>query len=201
MKKSDSPLSGFAASPSRFAGGTTPSPRGGSCSASLAFGRAGFAGSARYRALFVAVALCCGAGSALAQQAVPAVPAITAAPASEVAPAAAPQQPVGMQEYLQMVVRNQPQLAAQRLQIGIAQADSRTAAAFPNPTASYSSKPGEKQWGIEQPLPIFGQRRLRMENARKGETAARANVEVAVATTLNDAATAFIDLLMTQQRL
>ncbi|WP_269112036.1 TolC family protein [Delftia acidovorans] len=210
MKKSDSPLSGFAASPSRFAGGTTPSPRGGSCSASLAFGRAGFAGSARYRALFVAVALCCGAGSALAQQAVPAapavpggaaVPAITAVPASEVAPAAAPQQPVGMQEYLQMVVRNQPQLAAQRLQIGIAQADSRTAAAFPNPTASYSSKPGEKQWGIEQPLPIFGQRRLRMENARKGETAARANVEVAVATTLNDAATAFIDLLMTQQRL
>jgi len=106
-----------------------------------------------------------------------------------------------MQEYLQMVVRNQPQLAAQRLQIGIAQADSRTAAAFPNPSASYSSKPGEKQWGIEQPLPIFGQRRLRMENARKGETAARANVEVAVATTLNDAATAFIDLLMTQQRL
>ncbi len=207
MKKSDSPLSGFAASPSRFAGGTTPSPRGGSCSASLAFGRAGFAGSARYRALFVAVALCWGAGSALAQQAVPAVPggtavpAITAAPASEVAPAAAPQQPVGMQEYLQMVVRNQPQLAAQRLQIGIAQADSRTAAAFPNPTASYSSKPGEKQWGIEQPLPIFGQRRLRMVNARKGETAARANVEVAVATTLNDAATAFIDLLMTQQRL
>ena len=73
------------------------------------------------------------------------MPAITAAPASEVAPAA-PQQPVGMQEYLQMVVRNQPQLAAQRLQIGIAQADSRTAAAFPNPSASYSSKPGEKQW-------------------------------------------------------
>ncbi|MDP1159728.1 hypothetical protein, partial [Klebsiella variicola] len=70
------------------------------------------------------------------------MPAITAAPASEVAPAAAPQQPVGMQEYLQMVVHNQPQLAAQRLQIGIAQADSRTAAAFPNPSASYSSKPG-----------------------------------------------------------
>jgi cobalt-zinc-cadmium efflux system outer membrane protein len=129
------------------------------------------------------------------------VPAITAAPASEVSPAAAPQQPVGMQEYLQMVVRNQPELAAQRLQIGIAKADSRTAAAFPNPTVSYSSKPSEKQWSIEQPLPIFGQRRLRMENARKGETAARANVEVAVATTLNDAATAFIDLLMTQQRL
>jgi cobalt-zinc-cadmium efflux system outer membrane protein len=123
------------------------------------------------------------------------VPAITAAPASEVSPAAAPQQPVGMQEYLQMVVRNQPELAAQRLQIGIAKADSRTAAAFPNPTVSYSSKPSEKQWSIEQPLPIFGQRRLRMENARKGETAARANVEVAVATTLNDAATAFIDSL------
>ncbi|HBK01390.1 MAG TPA: hypothetical protein DDZ62_16575 [Delftia acidovorans] len=48
MKKSDSPLSGFAASPSRFAGGTTPSPRGGSCSASLAFGRAGFEGSGLY---------------------------------------------------------------------------------------------------------------------------------------------------------
>ena len=40
-----------------------------------------------------------------------------------------------------------------------------------------------------------------MENARKGETAARANVEVAVASTLSDAATAFINLLMTQQRL
>ncbi|WP_280191857.1 TolC family protein [Delftia sp. PS-11] len=165
----------------------------------LDLGRAGFSDRAPYRALAMAVALCCAAGSALAQQAAPAMTA--AAPASEAAPAAAPQAPVGLQEYLQLVVRNQPRLAADRLQISAAQADSRTAAAFPNPTASYGSKPGEKLWGIEQPLPIFGQRRLRMENARKGEATARANVDVAVVATLGDAAQAFIDLLMAQQRL
>nr|WP_156919888.1 TolC family protein [Comamonas composti] len=116
-------------------------------------------------------------------------------------PPAMPQQALGMQEYLQLVVANRPQLAADRLLLDLAKADSKSAAVFPNPTVNYGNKPGEREWGIEQPLPIFGQRGMRMENARKGETTARAQVDVAVAGSLGDAAEAFIELLMTQQRL
>ena len=113
----------------------------------------------------------------------------------------APQQPVSLEEYLRLVVRNQPGLAADRLQLNLAKADSKTAAAFPNPSAHYVQKRGEKEWGIEQPLPIFGQRGMRMENARKGEVSAAENVNVAVASTLSDAAHAFNGLLVAQQRL
>lgn len=147
--------------------------------------------------LMVALALGFAAGPALAQQARTAVAVSAQAPAQ----AAVPSQALAMQEYLQLVVANRPQLAADRLALDLAKADSKSAALLPNPSVHYGNKPGEREWGIEQPVPIFGQRGMRMENARKGETAARAQVDVAVATSLGDAAQAFIDLLMAQQRL
>ena len=114
---------------------------------------------------------------------------------------AAPATPVGLEEYLRLVLSNQRSLAADRLQLGLARADSRTAAAFPNPSAHYYSKRDEKEWGVEQPVPIFGQRGMRIENARRGERTAAANVQVSVATVMSDAAHAFNELLVAQQRL
>lgn len=111
-----------------------------------------------------------------------------------------PQQPITLQEYLRLVVRNQPGLAASRLETDIARADSVTAGAFPNPSINAYGKPGEHGLGIEQPIPIFGQRGLRIENAKKGEIAAAAHVDVAVNAAINDAAQAFNELLVAQKR-
>ncbi|WP_353234936.1 TolC family protein [Diaphorobacter ruginosibacter] len=152
-------------------------------------------------ALAVAALLACAAAQGATAQALdgPAQPA--AAAAAVVGDAAAPAQPVTLEEYLRLVARNQPSLAADRLETGLARADTRTASAFPNPTASAYGKPGEHGVGIEQPIPIFGQRGLRIENARKGELAAAAHVDVAITAAMNDAAQAFNELLIAQKRL
>ncbi|WP_425414305.1 TolC family protein [Ottowia thiooxydans] len=113
----------------------------------------------------------------------------------------APQHPVTLEEYLRLVVRNQPALAAEQLQVNLARADSRTARAFPNPSIAVSRKPGEREWSVQQPLPIFGQRSARIEQARKGETTAAEHARAAVATTLDEAAQAFNELLVAQRRL
>ena len=55
---------------------------------------------------------------------------------------AMPQQPVTLEEYLRLVVRNQPSLAADRLETGLARADTTAASAFPNPTLQAYGKPG-----------------------------------------------------------
>ncbi|WP_226858181.1 TolC family protein [Diaphorobacter aerolatus] len=127
------------------------------------------------------------------------VPVASAAPVAA-GQAATPQQPVTFEEYLRLVARNQPSLAADRLETGLARADTRKASAFPNPTASAYGKPGEHGVGIEQPIPIFGQRGARIENAKKGEITAAAHVDVAVNNALNEAAQAFNELLVAQKR-
>ena len=142
----------------------------------------------------------CGAAMAVQAQTVTA-PSGAPVVSEAASPAAMPQQPVAWEEYLRMVLRNNPSLAADRLEVGLARADTRTAGAFPNPTASYSNKPGEKSLGIDQPIPIFGQRRQRIATAHQGEVTAAAHVDQAVASALNDAAQAFNDLLIAQQRL
>lgn len=154
----------------------------------------------KWQPLALAAALGCGLawGQSGAEGTAAGVPAAGAPVAGTRVPA--PAQPVTLEEYLRLVVQNQPSLAAERLQIGLAQADSRAAAAFPNPAIHYSHKRGEKEWGIEQPLPIFGQRGMRIENARRAEVAAAANVEVAEAVSMSDAAHAFNELLVAQQR-
>lgn len=145
----------------------------------------------KWHFLAVAAALCCGAVNAAD---------LASGAEAVTSPVAAPVAPVTLQEYLRLVVQNQPALAAERMQTALAKADSRTASAFPNPAAHYSSKRGEKEWGVKQPIPIFGQRGMRMENAKLGEKAAVANADVAVAVTMSDAAHAFNELLVAQQR-
>ena len=145
----------------------------------------------KWHFLAVAAALCCGAVNAAD---------LASGAEAVTSPVAAPVAPVTLQEYLRLVVQNQPALAAERMQTALAKADNRTASAFPNPAAHYSSKRGEKEWGVEQPIPIFGQRGMRMENAKLGEKAAVANADVAVAVTMSDAAHAFNELLVAQQR-
>lgn len=143
----------------------------------------------KWHSLAMAAALCCGAFSGLAHAAdAMDAPAQNSAAAGRMA---APVQPVTLQEYLRIVVQNQPNLAADRMQLDLARADSKTAATISNPAMHYSSKRGEKEWGVEQAIPIFGQRGMRIENARLGEKAAAANADVAVAVTMSDAAHAF----------
>lgn len=155
----------------------------------------------KWHSLAMAAALCCGAFSGTSHAADAAVtPTLSAASERIAGQVAAPAQPVTLQEYLRIVVQNQPALAADRMQLDLAKADSKTAATFSNPVAHYSNKRGEKEWGVEQAIPIFGQRGMRIENARLGEQAAAANSDVAVATTLSDAAHAFNELLVAQQR-
>ena len=152
--------------------------------------------------LTLAALLVCGLttlSSAMAQTANGSAP-VTAAAQMAPAASAMPQQPVTLEEYLRMVVRNRPSLAADRMESGIARADTRTASAFPNPSVSAYVKPGEHGIGIDQPIPIFGQRGARIETAKKGELAADAHVELAVNAVLNDAAQAFNDLLVAQKR-
>ena len=146
----------------------------------------------KWHFLAVAAALCCGAVNAadLASGAEAVTSSVAVAPAG----------PVTLQEYLRIVVQNQPNLAADRMQLDLARADSKTAATISNPAMHYSSKRGEKEWGVEQAIPIFGQRGMRIENARLGEKAAAANADVAVAVTMSDAAHAFNELLVAQQR-
>ncbi|WP_240933255.1 TolC family protein [Diaphorobacter sp. HDW4B] len=152
--------------------------------------------------LTLAALLVCGLttlSSAMAQTANGSAP-VTAAAQMAPAASAMPQQPVTLEEYLRMVVRNRPSLAADRMEAGLARADTRTASAFPNPSVSAYGKPGEHGIGIDQPIPIFGQRGARIETAKKGELAADAHVELAVNAVLNDAAQAFNDLLVAQKR-
>lgn len=112
-----------------------------------------------------------------------------------------PAQPVTLEEYLRLVARNHPALAAERLQVDAARADTRAARSFANPSVSYTRQPSERQWSIEQPLPLFGQRGARIENAQRGEAAAAAHAEAARTATLDEAARAFNALLVAQARL
>lgn len=127
-------------------------------------------------------------------------------------PAAAQQQPVAgaaapvpaqvsLIEYLQLVARSNPQLMAQRLDVKAAEADTVTAGTWPNPTVSYNRHRFENSVSMEQPLPIFGQRSQRIKTARQAEQAAAMQVQGNVQDLLNDAAHAFIEVQIAQQKL
>ena len=108
---------------------------------------------------------------------------------------------VSLIEYLQLVARNSPQLMAQRLEVKAAQADTQTARAWPNPTVSYNRHRYENSVSVEQPLLVFGQRSQRIKTARQAEQAAAMQVQGNVQDLLNDAAHAFIDVQIAQQKL
>lgn len=142
----------------------------------------------------LAVALLCAALAPLLAAA-QGQPAVAAA-----APVSVPEQ-ITLTEYLQLVVRNSPQLMAQRLEVKAAQADTTTASAWPNPTVSYNRHRFENSWSVEQPLPIFGQRSQRIKTARQAEQAAAMQVQGNVQELVNEAAHAFIGVQIAQQKL
>ena len=107
---------------------------------------------------------------------------------------------VSLNEYLQLVARNSAQLKADRTRITAAQADTRTAGTWPNPTVGVSKQPQEKDLSISQPLPIFGQLSQRVKTARQAEDVAAAQVDSSVQEIMNEAAGAFNEVLVAQRR-
>ncbi len=145
-----------------------------------------------------AVALACWLVAAGGAWATPgAAPGVAMAP---VAQAAAPAGPVTLVEYLALVRHQSPALRAEALRVDAARADVRSASALPNPTLSYGHRRGEREAGLEQPLPIFGQRGARIDGARLGVATTAAQVDAAAADVLYEAARDFIALLVAQER-
>jgi cobalt-zinc-cadmium efflux system outer membrane protein len=113
---------------------------------------------------------------------------------------------IGLPAFLELVRWNSPALRTERLRVDAARADLVTAGTLPNPLLSTSRQPGirgesgERQVAVEQPLPIFGQRGLRVENARLGIAAARDQVAVGVAGVLREAGRGFVALQVAQER-
>ncbi|WPB55528.1 TolC family protein [Xylophilus sp. GOD-11R] len=144
--------------------------------------------------------LCAGMEGAAAQARPAAVPppAVFTLPAGDIASSRPPQ--LSLDTFLALVRSENPALLADRYLVDMARADLRTASTLPNPAISHGRGAGERQTAIEQPIPLFGQRGMRMEGARRGIDATAANVEALAAGTLRDAAGAFVALLAAQER-
>lgn len=108
---------------------------------------------------------------------------------------------LGLVEFLSLVRAQNPVLRSMPLRQGMAQADVRTASTWTNPSVHYSHKPDEKEWGIEQPLPIFGQIGMRTEAAKLAAASTRADMQVEAQDLLIQAANRFAELLVAQEKL
>lgn len=117
--------------------------------------------------------------------------------------ASAPRLPqsLGLVEFLSLVRKDNPALRAMPLQQGMDQADVRTASTWANPSVHYGRKPDEKEFGVEQPLPIFGQISMRTEAARLAAAAAQADRAAQTQDILSQAAQRFATLLVAQEKL
>lgn len=147
------------------------------------------------RALSLALLLALSAGMAFAQVSTD-VNGQPVAVGAQTAPAS-----VTLNEYLQLVARNSALIKADRTRIDAARADTTTAGTWPNPTVSASRQRLEKDLGIQQPLPIFGQLSQRVKTARQAEEVAAAQLEGSVQDALGDGAAAFNEVLVAQRRL
>lgn len=165
----------------------------------------------RLTVLALASVWCAAAGHAQAAGAPAPIPAAAPAAASQVqaqvaqvAPptgqARAKGAPITLEEYLQLVLAHNPDLQAERLNVAAAHGDTVQAGLWPNPVLSAARKPGEKDLGLEQPLPIFGQLSQRKRTAEEAEHKAGTDVRVTVAERLSDAGDAFIDTQIAQER-
>ncbi|WP_370680440.1 TolC family protein [Comamonas sp. GB3 AK4-5] len=125
----------------------------------------------------------------------------TSVPMAAVSGTAALPTSLGLVEFLSLVRSHHPALRAMPLVQGMEQADVRTAGTWENPSVHYSRKPDEKEWGIEQPLPIFGQIGMRTEAARLAAATGQAERAVETQEVLSLAALRFAELLTAQQKL
>ncbi|XAH25873.1 TolC family protein [Xylophilus sp. GW821-FHT01B05] len=154
--------------------------------------------------ILLALLLACAPALAQPTPSVDAPPNVLALPVEPGLPALPAR--VTLPELLELVRWRNPTLAAERVRIDAARADLITAGTLPNPTFSAArqrgtpGEPSEREVAIEQPLPIFGQRGLRQENARLGIRTTQAQRDAAVAETLRSAAKAFVGLQIAQER-
>ncbi|WP_158213457.1 TolC family protein [Pigmentiphaga sp. NML080357] len=107
---------------------------------------------------------------------------------------------VTLPQLLELVRNNSPALQAERTQVAMAEADLMTAQTFSNPSVAYTHKRGERETTLSQDIPIFGQRGARIESARSGVEAARAQLRLVYAQALQEAARDFMSLLVAQER-
>lgn len=130
-------------------------------------------------------------------------PAQTPAPAGVPVSASAGALPasLGLVEYLALVRSQHPALRAMPLRQRMEQADVQTAGTWANPSVHYGRKPEEKEWGVEQSLPIFGQIGMRTEAARLAAVTGEAERAAQVQEIMGQAAQRFAQLLLDQQKL
>ena len=140
------------------------------------------------------------AGACLAAETVPGT-ASRAAGAPTTASADPLPQSLGLVEFLSLVRSRHPVLRAMPLRQGMDRADVRTAGTWANPSIHYARKPDEKEWGIEQPVPVFGQVSMRTEAAKLAAATAQAERSVEAQDILNQAAQRFAELLVAQEKL
>ena len=108
---------------------------------------------------------------------------------------------LGLVEYLALVRSLHPTLRAMPLRQRMEQADVQTAGTWANPSVHYGRKPEEKEWGVEQSLPIFGQIGMRTEAAQLAAVTGAAERAAQVQDIMGQAAQRFAQLLLDQQKL
>lgn len=122
-----------------------------------------------------------------------------------------PPERIDLKTVLALARDGSPRLALERQDIAVAQAERRSAGAYPNPTLSYGrTRPGsgnalfegrlQQDVTVELPLLIGGQRGARVEAAERGIEAARARVTLSANVLVAEAGTAHVALLAAQQR-
>jgi len=102
--------------------------------------------------------------------------------------------------FLSLVDHHNYGLRAERMQIDAARGELISARALPNPNISYTKQGSEEEYMLEQELPIFGQRGIRVQRARSELAAAHAHTRETAAEKLQDAAHRFTALFIAQER-
>ena len=118
---------------------------------------------------------------------------------------------VTLEQVLQLLEERSPRTAAERATIDVVAADRITANAFPNPSLSWGGSRlvsglstgavTQHQFVVDQPLPLFGQRRARVDLANLNVSAEKARVDAELAGRRLDVREAFASLVARQEEL
>lgn len=118
---------------------------------------------------------------------------------------------VDLATVLKLAREASPRLALQRQQVAIAQAERRTAGAYPNPSVSFghANQPGavtnfegrqSAEWSVEQPVLLPGQHSSRVRAADLRVDAARAWLSASAGELAAEAGAGYVALLAAQQK-
>ena len=116
---------------------------------------------------------------------------------------------VTLDQVLQLLEARSPRTAAERASIDVVAADRIAASAFPNPSLSWGGSRlvsglstgavTQHQFVVDQPLPLFGQRRARLDLANLNVSAERARVDATLAGRRLEVREAFASLVARQE--